>query len=281
MVRVAAALAAVVTSSGVADAPGAGYQPDAYFERFDPVEFSFAPKAVSHFDDFGVRLAQPMMRRGRREVGIASVYGPEDGGGTIAATGERIDHGALTAAHKTLPLGTLVEVTNLANRRHAVFRINDRGPFVSDRVIDLTEAGGRKLGVGGLAPVRLAVVPKDGCTFAERSGASIFVERAQAEARPGCPFDGVRPSVAEPAMARAEVMGTGGAPRVKKRHKRLASCGVSNRKICAPAKAVKIVPPPHADGKTRSPANPYVRLGLRRQANLRVQPIAGADRQLI
>ena len=63
-----------------------------------------------------------------------------------------------TAAHKTFPFGTLVSVTNKRNGRSVTVRINDRGPFVAGRVIDLTPAGARAIGASGLAPVALTVV---------------------------------------------------------------------------------------------------------------------------
>ena len=84
------------------------------------------------------------------ESGIASVYG-YSGGKT--ASGERANPGGLTAAHKTLPFGTQVRVTNKRNGQSVVVRINDRGPFVRGRVIDLTPAGARALGFSGLASV--------------------------------------------------------------------------------------------------------------------------------
>jgi rare lipoprotein A len=87
------------------------------------------------------------------QSGIASVY---DYGRT--ANGEHVSSGALTAAHRTLPFGTMVRVTNNSNGRSVVVRINDRGPFVKGRVIDLTPAGARALGFSGLAPVSLDVV---------------------------------------------------------------------------------------------------------------------------
>jgi rare lipoprotein A len=85
--------------------------------------------------------------------GIASVY---SGGHT--ANGEFASAGGLTAAHRTLPFGTMVRVTNRSTGRSVVVRINDRGPFVHGRVIDLTPAGARALGFSGLAPVTLTVV---------------------------------------------------------------------------------------------------------------------------
>lgn len=87
--------------------------------------------------------------------GIASVYSYT---GHKTANGERLAPGTLTAAHKTLPFGTKVLVTNQRNGHSVVVRINDRGPFVRGRVIDLTPAGARALGFKGLAPVTLTVV---------------------------------------------------------------------------------------------------------------------------
>jgi rare lipoprotein A len=81
------------------------------------------------------------------EVGLASWYGDQFNG-RPTATGERFDMHALTAAHKTLPLPGLIEVTNLANGRVVVLRVNDRGPFIDDRILDLSrgaaEVGGRR-----------------------------------------------------------------------------------------------------------------------------------------
>jgi rare lipoprotein A len=87
------------------------------------------------------------------QSGIASVYSY---GRT--ANGERVVASKLTAAHRSLPFGTRVRVTNRRNGRSVVVRINDRGPFVRGRVIDLTPAGARALGFSGLARVTLEVV---------------------------------------------------------------------------------------------------------------------------
>jgi peptidoglycan lytic transglycosylase len=92
----------------------------------------------------------------RSESGIASVYSTESGNGT--ASGQRLNPQALTAAHKSLPFGTQVRVTNRNNGKSVVVTINDRGPFVRGRVIDLTPAGARALGFSGLAPVTIDVV---------------------------------------------------------------------------------------------------------------------------
>ena len=87
------------------------------------------------------------------QTGIASVY---SGGKT--ANGETAKASGMTAAHKTLPFGTLVRVTHQQTGRSIVVRINDRGPFVRGRVIDVTPAAARALGFSGLAPVTLDVV---------------------------------------------------------------------------------------------------------------------------
>jgi peptidoglycan lytic transglycosylase len=93
--------------------------------------------------------------RAQSQSGIASVYSTESGSGT--ASGQKLNPGALTAAHRTLPFGTKVKVTNKSNGRSVVVTINDRGPFVSGRVIDLTPAGARALGFSGLTQVTLNV----------------------------------------------------------------------------------------------------------------------------
>jgi rare lipoprotein A len=87
--------------------------------------------------------------------GVASVYS-----GERTANGEYAHASGLTAAHRTLPFGTRVRVTNHQTGRSVVVRINDRGPFVSGRIIDLTPAGARALGMDGLAHVTVDVVGK-------------------------------------------------------------------------------------------------------------------------
>jgi rare lipoprotein A len=84
--------------------------------------------------------------------GIASVYSDHH-----TASGEQMNSGAMTAAHRMLPFGTKVTVVNRSNGRSAVVRINDRGPFVHGRVIDLSPAAAQALKVNGLAPVSLIV----------------------------------------------------------------------------------------------------------------------------
>lgn len=94
--------------------------------------------------------------RGYQENGLASWYGPKFHG-RRTSNGEVYDMDSMTAAHKLLPFDTYVEVVNQRSGQKAVVRINDRGPFVDGRVIDLSRAAARKLGVigPGTAPVRL------------------------------------------------------------------------------------------------------------------------------
>ena len=84
---------------------------------------------------------------------VASVYSHESGSGT--ASGQKLNREAFTAAHRTLPFGSKVKVTNKSNGRSVVVTINDRGPFVRGRVIDVTPAAARVLGFSGLAQVTL------------------------------------------------------------------------------------------------------------------------------
>jgi rare lipoprotein A len=106
---------------------------------------------------FGVAEARPIRQV---QVGWASWYGVYHHG-KPTANGERFSRRQLTAAHRTLPLGTTVVVTNLRTRRQVVVRINDRGPYVAPkrRIIDLSQAAARRLGFEGpgLAPVRVVV----------------------------------------------------------------------------------------------------------------------------
>jgi len=87
------------------------------------------------------------------ETGVASVYSDEP-----TANGEYAHASALTAAHRTLPFGTKVKVTNLETGRFVIVRINDRGPYIKGRIIDLTPAGAKAIGSSGLAKVALTVL---------------------------------------------------------------------------------------------------------------------------
>lgn len=107
----------------------------------------------------GGRSAPQPQARGKviaTEVGLASWYGPPYAG-RKGADGKVYDQNAMTAAHLTLPLGTVVRVTNLANDQSVVVKITDRGPFVRGRIIDLSLAAAKATGVyrAGVAKVRV------------------------------------------------------------------------------------------------------------------------------
>jgi rare lipoprotein A len=95
--------------------------------------------------------------RGPEQAGVASIYFHS---GSKTASGEIANPRGMTAAHRTLPFGTLVEVKNRRNGRSVVVRINDRGPFIRGRIIDVTPAAAKELGFSGLAPVSVAVIKK-------------------------------------------------------------------------------------------------------------------------
>jgi rare lipoprotein A len=119
------------------------------------------------------------------ETGVASWYGPGFVGHSTAS-GETYDENAMTAAHKTLPLPTLVRVTNLENGRQIQLRINDRGPFVNDRIIDLSRRAAQLLGVEqqGTAKVRVQVMAEESRALALSAGAGEEAQGPQPTAAP-------------------------------------------------------------------------------------------------
>ena len=134
----------------------------------------------------GCRARQNYVPEGIAQTGIASWYGPEFHGKSTSSK-EIYDMNDLTAAHKTLPLGTFVMVTNLSNGRAVTVRINDRGPFAKDRVIDLSYAAAKALDMigPGTAPVRIDVLknispPASSQQFSVQVGSFVVRENALA-----------------------------------------------------------------------------------------------------
>jgi len=105
------------------------------------------------------QIVPPATQEVVSELGLASWYG-EEFQGNPTASGEVFDMNGLTAAHRSLPLGTKLRVTNLINNRSLVVRVNDRGPFIQSRFLDLSMAAAKKLGFfgAGVAKVRAEVV---------------------------------------------------------------------------------------------------------------------------
>ncbi|UCD10956.1 MAG: septal ring lytic transglycosylase RlpA family protein [Nitrospinaceae bacterium] len=137
----------------------------------------------------GDRVYYPITdSNGFSEEGVASWYGPGFHG-KLTSNGEVYDMHATTAAHKTLPFNTRVRVVNLDNQRETEVRINDRGPFAGNRIIDLSYQAAKELGMikSGIAPVRLVVTQRPGSGGALEAGASytvqlgVFQDRKNAE----------------------------------------------------------------------------------------------------
>ncbi len=99
---------------------------------------------------------------GSFEQGIASWYGPGFHG-KKTASGETYDMNALTAAHKTLPLGSIIHVVNMDNNKEIILRVNDRGPFSKKRILDVSKCAAEKLGMikSGVARIRYCVIDFD------------------------------------------------------------------------------------------------------------------------
>jgi rare lipoprotein A len=100
------------------------------------------------------------------EIGRASWYG-RSFQGRRTASGEAFDLNMLTCAHRTLPIGTLLRVTNLGNRRWIMVRVNDRGPVASSRIVDLSYAAARSLGFSGRGNARVRLDPVQGAEAAQ------------------------------------------------------------------------------------------------------------------
>jgi rare lipoprotein A len=122
------------------------------------------------------------------ETGIASWYGP-DFNGKPTASGEIYDQNGLTAAHKTLPLPTVVQVTNLENGRSLKLRINDRGPFVNGRIIDVSRRAAQLLGFhdNGTARVRVKVLAEESMTLAAALTGGVPTDEPQPPAPSAAP----------------------------------------------------------------------------------------------
>ena len=124
--------------------------------EFDPI---IVEKSNNVENQSAIEQSQPLQIARAVFSGKASWYGPGFHG-RLTANGERYNQYALTAAHRSLPFGTRVRVTNMNNGRSVVVRINDRGPFIRGRVIDLSTAAASNIGMihHGVVPVRVQVI---------------------------------------------------------------------------------------------------------------------------
>lgn len=125
-----------------------------------PIIFSCGKKDIDSYPSPEQKPSDPGYTiEGSTQIGLASWYGIEEHN-RYAASGERFSKHAFTAAHKTLPMGTVVRVTNLENGRDVIVTINDRGPFVGDRIIDLSHAPAKSVDMiqKGVVKVKVEVV---------------------------------------------------------------------------------------------------------------------------
>jgi len=124
-----------------------------------PTKSKSKPKASGSYTVWGKRYKKLASSEGFVQFGKASWYGKKFHG-KKTANGERYDMYGMTAAHKNLPFGTILRVTNMKNKRSVVVRVNDRGPFVEGRVVDLTHSAAQKLGMlgPGVVSVKLEAI---------------------------------------------------------------------------------------------------------------------------
>jgi len=114
--------------------------------------------AASDAEAIAVQKATPPDRSGRTRVGKASYYHPMFNGRKMA-NGKRFDANGANAASRTLPLGTIARVTNLVNGKSAIVAIQDRGPYVADRIVDLSPKTAEAIGIKQQGVVRVEVAP--------------------------------------------------------------------------------------------------------------------------
>ncbi len=132
---------------------------------------------------FGQRYHTKSSSRNYRETGVASWYGKKFHG-RDTSSGERYDMHRMTAAHKTLPLPTYALVTNLENGRRAVVKINDRGPFVGNRIIDLSYAAAKRLDMVNAGTARVEVRSIDPRDHGQDAKTLLRLAAADTRARP-------------------------------------------------------------------------------------------------
>ncbi|VAX19417.1 Septum-associated rare lipoprotein A [hydrothermal vent metagenome] len=195
-------------------------------------------KSVRPYTIMGVTYYPLNDAYGYRKTGIASWYGKKFHG-KATASGEIYNMRAVTAAHKTLPLQTMVEVTRLDTGKKIVVRINDRGPFVANRIIDLSYAAAQKLGMANRGTARVRVV-------------------ALAKGRPG--KRNAPPVIAEPApdFSHGRFWVQVGAFGLSENAERLRD------RLLFPGDRIRLRPTPGNDGKTliRVQIGPYAEMGL-------------------
>ncbi|MDL1863246.1 septal ring lytic transglycosylase RlpA family protein [Betaproteobacteria bacterium PRO7] len=207
----ALALALAACSTAPSKRPGGFYQDDGPPERA-PADLAATPDAVPRIEPFHPYANRPYTALGRsftpitddrpfRQRGLASWYGRQFHGNRTSS-GERYDMFAMTAAHPTLPIPSYARVTNVRTGASAIVRVNDRGPFKHDRVIDLSYAAATKLGIAAAGTGEVEVVR---LTFADiragrYDGSGAAVAGATPPASPRAPLP---PTSTQPAVTAA------------------------------------------------------------------------------
>ncbi|MEO1190183.1 MAG: septal ring lytic transglycosylase RlpA family protein [Pseudomonadota bacterium] len=173
LLTVGAFLAACASDDSVEASPGENTQVAHHTSRLEPPRHQARSFQVGKPYRIRGRYYRPQKDWNYNEVGVASWYGGKFHG-RKTANGEIFDKNQLTAAHTTLPLPVIARVTNLSNGRSIKVRINDRGPFAGNRIIDLSRAAARELDFihQGTARVRVEVLPEE--SFALIRGAEPF-----------------------------------------------------------------------------------------------------------
>jgi len=143
--------------------PAKTYSDDSTLYSATPPKKKYSHATMRPYVVRGVKYYPTVVNAGDTFRGTASWYGPNFHG-KLTSNGERYNMWAMTAAHKTLPMNTIVKVINLRNGKSTVVRINDRGPFVANRIIDLSKAAAAKIDMigRGTAPVKLIVLGFEG-----------------------------------------------------------------------------------------------------------------------
>lgn len=165
----------MASSTSIAQVPNTGLLPDPSPDQYPALPLlKLTPKEGEYgarklYEVIGEPYEIRTLELEKPVVGVASWYGPGFHG-RLTASGEVYDQYQLTAAHRTLPLPSFLRVTNLANQRSVIVRVNDRGPYHGNRIIDLSYAAAQVLGIEGLGTVSLETVEGLGKVGTKRRG---------------------------------------------------------------------------------------------------------------
>lgn len=178
---IVAALITVSPSTTASEIPETGLLPDPFPDEYpalpllklEPSEGEYG--ARKQYEVSGEPYEIRTLELEKPVVGVASWYGPGFHG-RLTASGEVFNQYQLTAAHRTLPLPSFLRVTNLANQRSVIVRVNDRGPYHGNRIIDLSYAAAKVLDIEGLGTVSLETVEGLGAVGTRRAGKPLSSE---------------------------------------------------------------------------------------------------------